>query len=321
MRYWISSAAFSRGAALRMALPALLCVSLLSSDGREKTIPASRPPVYDLVVSRGVSMERVDLEWKCSFPGATHVIFRSYYEQGGFEKIGETRETRFSDSTVEEAMKAWYRVSAVRRGATGPAATEYGYRKPRDPKSLTMQELTGNRTQPWPEPPTTEAREREKLHLQLYEKYYESYFMMTFIYLVGRIYIKSGDVLAYRDFKDYSWDPANRKVFFSKPGVMNVRFHSRRFFRFIRDMYYMNIPFKELLPRVIKNAVLFCVRAGEDEVRLRDGRIRYIPRYDCAGMGTEYVRDYRKWRSHSIMFATSDEELYRKIREAEKKGY
>lgn len=321
MKYWISSAAFSRGSALRMALPALLGLTLLSADGAGKRAPDPPPAVQDLAVSQGSSTERVDLEWKCSEPAASYVIHRSYYEKDGFEKIAETRSAVFSDTTVDEAVKAWYRVSAVRKGVAGPPATGYGYRKPRDPRSLTLDELTGNRNQPWPEPPGPEAREREKLHLQLYEKYYESYFMMTFIYLVGRIYVKSGDVLAYRDFKSYTWDPANRKVFFSKPGVMNVRFHSKRFFRFVRDMYKLKIPFDELLPRVIENAILFCVRSGEDEMRLRDGRIRYVPRYDCAGMGTEYVRDYRKWRSHSIMFATSDEELYKRIREAQKKGY
>jgi len=83
----------------------------------------------------------------------------------------------------------------------------------------------------------------------------------------------------------------------------------------------MNIPFEELLPRVMANSFLFCVRAGESETRLPDGRIRYLPHFNAVGMGTEYHRDYAKWRGNSIMFATSDEDLYRQILEAARKGY
>ncbi len=318
MRYRNSSSAFYR-ISLRIAFLLPLCLPLIPQVGVGAA--GTLPDVYDLKISRGVSTEQISLEWKSAFPGESFVVYRSYFERGEYEKIGESEESRFVDTGAEEGIKSWYRVHARTGDVTGPAAIGYGYRAPRNPRGLTMQELTGNRTQPWPTPASPEAREREKLHLRLYEKYYESYFMMTFIFMVGRIYINNGDILAYRGFRGYTWDPANRMIFFAKPGTLNVRFHSKRFFRFVRDMHNLKIPFDDLLPRVIENAVLFCVRSGEDEMRQRDGRIRYIPRYDCAGMGTEYVRDYRRWRGNTIVFATSDENLYRRIRNAQLKGY
>ncbi|HOD16467.1 MAG: hypothetical protein KBC90_13940 [Spirochaetes bacterium] len=280
------------------------------------------PVVSGLNVSRGASFDRVTLSWLCNYPDAVFTITRSYFERGPAVPIGETKVTSFSDMTAEPGIKCWYAITPSRGGAAGMPVTGYGYRKPPNPRGLTVDEMLGPRTRPWPpEPATEEERARQKLHLELLDKYYESYFMASFIVMVGRMYINSGDLLAYRDFRSYTWDPANRTVFFARPGVLTIKFYSKRFFRFVRDIYNMGIPFEDLLPRLISNAILFCVRSGESEVREPSGRVRYLPTMEAVGMSTEYVRDYEKWKSHSVVFATSDENLYKKVREAESKGY
>jgi hypothetical protein len=279
------------------------------------------PVVSALNVSRGASFDRVTLSWLCSLPDSTFSITRSYSEKGPAVPIGETKATSFADLTAEPGIKCWYTITPAREGAAGTPVTGSGYRKPPNPRSLTVDEMLDPRTREWPEPVTGEERERESLHLELLEKYYESYFMATFIVMVGKIYINSGDLLAYRDFRGYTWDPGSRTVYFSKPGVLTVKFFSRRFFRFARDMHNMNIPYEELLPRLVSNGILFCVRSGETEVREPSGRVRYVPNMEAIGMSTEYVRDYRKWKSTSVVFATSDENLYKRVREAESKGY
>ena len=279
------------------------------------------PIVSELKISQGISAQTISLSWTCNTDGNNFIISRSFFENGPFDKIGETRSVRFIDTTAEEGLKYWYSVSVVNPDLSGIPAFGHGYRKPPNTRGLTPDEVLSVRNKPWPAPVSDEEAEKQKLHLQLFEKYYENYFMVAFIVMVGKIYVSSGELLVYRDFRLCSWDPANRTIHLCKPGMVPVKFHSKRFFRMVRDMHEMKIPYDDLLPRMIGNAILYCVRIGEKEVKEPDGRTRYAPCFEAVGMSTEYVRDYENWRSASIVFATSDEELYRRIREAQMKGY
>lgn len=279
------------------------------------------PVVESVKASRGTSLARVTLAWKCAPAADRYNVFRSHYEGGPFEKIGETGTTRFADTTAEEGIKYWYMVQGVIAEISGIPAADSGYRKPAAPRSLTVSDLVDNRTRPWPPPAAPEEEEKQGRHIFLMEKFYESYIMMSFIMMVGKMYVDSGDLVVYRDFSNYSMDIPNRIIYFTKPGLVTVKFFSNRFFRFLWRMKELDIPQEELLPRLIANSVLFCVRTGDREIRLNDGRTRYEPTFEAVGLGTEYVRDYEKWKSHSIMFATSDKELYRRIREAHLRGY
>ncbi|OHD70391.1 MAG: hypothetical protein A2W19_16465 [Spirochaetes bacterium RBG_16_49_21] len=287
----------------------------------EEFLPGIPPDIAALKVSKGDPSGKIFLSWESTTLDGNYAIYRSFYESGPFIKIGETESKTFCDATADEGWKYWYMVCRINGGTPGVPAVDYGYRKPEIPKGLTVSEMLDGRNKPWPVPSTAGEREREKLHLRLYEKYYESYLMATFISLVGRFYINSGELLAYRDFKVYSWDPGNRKIYFEKPGIFAAKFYSRRFFRFIRDMHDMKIPYDELLPRVIKNAVIFCIPSGEKEIKEPDGRCRYIPNLEAVALGTEYIRDYEYWKSNTIFFATSDDEIYKRIREVQMRGY
>ena len=82
-----------------------------------------------------------------------------------------------------------------------------------------------------------------------------------------------------------------------------------------------NLIFDAIRKRLIDNAVMFCIRSGDKEMMEPDGRIRYTPTLEVVGMMTEYHRDYENWKSNVIVFGTSDEEIYRRIKEAQMKGY
>ncbi|MBP7735515.1 MAG: hypothetical protein KA369_06030 [Spirochaetes bacterium] len=277
--------------------------------------------VSSLSISRGTSKDSVSLTWSSTTPGSTFSISRSPFPHGPYETIGETGAKRFVDSTAEAGIKYWYRVAATKEDLTGIPASGYGFRQPPDPKGLTLDELLEGHTRPWPVPATEEEREKEQRNLRLYEKYYESYFMMTFIIMVGRIYINSGELFAFRGFKFHSFDQPNRIVYFSRPGMAPVKFFSRRFFRFFRDVQLMDLDFIGILTRLVDNAVMFCIHSGYKEQQEPDGRIRLLRSYEVVGLITEYHRDYEKWKSNAIVFGTSDENLYRRIREAQMKGY
>jgi hypothetical protein len=281
------------------------------------------PSVKDLKISQGTSPSQVSLSWKSAGGENDFTISRASYESGPYAKIGETKSTRFVDTTAEEGIKYWYTVSVARDGLPGISAAGSGYRKPPHQPGLTADEMLDSRTMPWPAPDphdSIEEREKENIRLKLFEKYYESPFMVTFIIMVGKMYINSGELIAYRDFNAYTWDPANRVIYLIKPGMPRIKFHSRRFFRFVRDVHDLHIPYEELLPRVIGNAILFCVRTDDREVRQADGRTKYLPTLEAVGMSTEYHRNYEKWRSNTIVFSTSTEALYKRILEAQRRG-
>ncbi len=279
------------------------------------------PTVSRLSVSRGTSRDAVSMKWTSNTSGNTYRIYRSPYHNGPYEAIGETDAGRFSDSTAEIGIKYWYRVTVTRGEISGITASGYGYRKPPNPKGLTYNDLLDDHNKPWPKPATEVERALESRNLKLYEKYYESYFMMTFIIMAGRMYINSGELIALRGFKFHSFDQPNRIVYFSKPGMPLVKFYSRRFFRFFRDVQIMKLDFYAIRKRLIDNAVMFCIRSGDKEIMEPDSRIRYVPTLEVVGMMTEYHRDYEKWKGNVIVFATSDEEIYRKIREAQMRSY
>ena len=279
------------------------------------------PVVSGLTLSRGTVKDAVSMTWKSNTSGKTYTIYRSPYPNGSFEAIGKTETGRFTDTTAEAGIKYWYRVTVTGGEIPGVSATGYGHRRPPNPKGITINELLDGHTRQWPTPATEEERILEGKNLKLFKKYYESYFMVTFIIMVGRIYINSGELLALRGFKFHHFDQPNRIVYFSIPGMSLVKFHSQRFFRFFRDVQLMDLDFRALRKRMIDNAVMFCIRTGEKEMREPDGRIRYVPTLEVVGLMTEYHRDYEKWKSNVIVFATSDEEIYRKIREAQMRGY
>jgi hypothetical protein len=279
------------------------------------------PFITNLKASRGTSFKQISLSWTSTPAADSALISRSQYEYGDFIKIGETESNSFNDTSALEGIKYWYQVCGVSGGTPGASSVDFGYRKPEIPKGLTVSDMLDARDKPRQEPATPDERRKEKLHLRLFEKYYESYLMATFISIVGRFYINSGELLAYRDIRIQSWDPGNRTIYFEKPGIFAARFFSRRFFRFIRDMHDLHIPYDELLPRTIKNAVIFCIPSGEKEIREPDGRYRYIPNLEAVALGTEYTRDYEYWKSNTIFFATSEEGIYKRIREVQMRGY
>lgn len=328
------STGFSRKTAFLLIIPFFLHSPATTACARTEqaaanhgprfhTLPGqkSTPAVSSLTISQGTSKDSVTLSWSSTTTGNIFTISRSPFPNGFYQPIGETAANRFVDSTGEAGIKYWYRVAVTKNDRTGIPATGYGFRQPVEPKGLPLDELLEGHTRPWPVPATEEERKKEQRNLRLYEKYYESYFMMTFIIMVGRMYINRGELLAFRGFKFHSFDQPNRIVYFSRPGMAPVKFFSRRFFRFFRDVQLMDLDFIEILTRLVDNAVMFCIRSGYKELPEPDGRIRMLRSYEVVGMITEYHRDYEKWKSNAIVFGTSDENLYRRIREAQMKGY
>ena len=281
-----------------------------------------KPYISKLVINSVSSPGKISLSWKSSVKCNKIFISRSHYKFGPFTKIGISTSNIFTDDNAEVGLKYWYKIRGMKNKTWSNLASGSGYRKPPGPKSCTVEDLIKDRDKPEdPEPKTAEGKRKKRYHLYLMDHYAESYVSMTFIFLVGKIYVRNGDVVAYKDFRNYRYNHRTKTIYYIKPGQMYVKFYSDRLYRFIRDMGRLKIPRKELMPRLVWNSVLFCHRTGDKEIRSADGKTRYIPEFEAIGVMTEYYRNYKKWKSNTVAFATSDKKLYKKIQEAEKTGY
>jgi hypothetical protein len=70
----------------------------------------------------------------------------------------------------------------------------------------------------------------------------------------------------------------------------------------------------DLFSRLMDNGVFYCVYEHDTPVLQNDGTIKYIPQYSAVGMSTEYFKDNKAWKSETITFTTSDEELLKRVK-------
>jgi hypothetical protein len=278
------------------------------------------PRAGDLTASRGAADKSIRLKWTGGIAGSRFSIYRSVKRDGPQDLLDTTVYMEYTDSTADAGIKYYYKIVPAIDSIKGAAVSTWGYIKPSSPEGFTPNEIVGQKVRGKEIPSTPADVARMKRDLKLYEEYYESYFMITFIYLVGKMYVNRGELLVYRDFNRYALDRKNKIAYFHKQDL-TVKFLSERFFRFVRDMGWQQIPESEIMPRVVQNGIAFCIRMGETESTGADGITRFIPTFEAVGFSTEYYRDYREWKSNTIVFASSDKELDRKIKEAKSKGY
>lgn len=281
---------------------------------------AGAPAVTGLTASRGESGRHVSLKWTGTDAGG-FTIERAARAAGPFVRIAETTVSHYRDTTAEPGLLHWYRVIPRSGSTEGVPAVATGYRSPPSPQTLLPSAILGTRTLDRPPAPTAPAaRDLEERSLKYVAEYYEKPFMAWVIVTIGRLYVSRGDLLVYRDVPRWSWDHQAMTLAMTKPGEFHATFFSERFFRYVKWMDHYRIPREHLLKRSMANAIIYCVRAGDIEERRADGTVRYVPHLAVVGLSTEYFRDWMEWKSHSIVFASSDPELARRIREAWRQG-
>ncbi len=305
----------SRSANGSTAPPALSIIRSVN-DFRAGRIPA----ITRLSVSKN-SIRNIVLEWETNIRWKRFIISRSYRRYGPFKKLAVTGSGSYTDRSAERGIKYWYRIAPVVRGGIGDQVTDYGYVDPGTPRSLQPGEILDirNRERP-PYPSDPEKLNDMKLHLLLMEHFYDSPFIISLIVFIGRPYVERGEMLVYRDYKNYRIDRKNQLLYMYKPGTMEVRLHSKRLFRFILYNDIMKIPERELVDRVLRNGIVFCIRNGVKEDLRGDGRVHLVPRFRALGFSTEYWRDYKKWKSHTIVFGSDEKDLAEEMGRAYREG-
>jgi hypothetical protein len=96
-------------------LPVLFLIfffSILSAD--EDIQKKEDNIVYEVRASLGDSTKDILINWKFHKADENFIIFRSKFEEGLYEKAGESKNTRFIDNTAEMGVKYWYRISYLK---------------------------------------------------------------------------------------------------------------------------------------------------------------------------------------------------------------
>jgi hypothetical protein len=88
-----------------------------------------------------------------------------------------------------------------------------------------------------------------------------------------------------------------------------IIFYTNKFFRLLKEAQDLS-----LMKRLMNNAIMFCIYKGEKRVQFKNGRVKYIPYYEAAGMITQYFKYYKQWKKNTIIFGTSRDELKEKIK-------
>ncbi len=267
------------------------------------------------IASKGLSNSKVELSWKYN-SGEPVSVLKSEKESGPFAKIAFTNAGRYTDRNVEAGVKYWYRISDQ---TAAILASDYGYTKPPAPRGLMPDEIIKSRTKPLPRPLNEEMQARWDRHLSVMNDYYENYITVSIIIYIGKIYILRGDLVAFRDFSDYTIDYFNKTINVKKDGMNPIKFHSKRLFRFLKRCDKNLINELEILPRLVNNAIFFCVRRDNDVQTGPDGKTRMVPVFEALGMSTEYFRDNGNWRSSTIVFGSDTKDLDELIEKNRKK--
>ncbi len=77
---------------------------------------------------------------------------------------------------------------------------------------------------------------------------------------------------------------------------------------------------EDLIQRLISNGFAYSMFSGFTAIPAENGQFRYIPRYEAFGISTQYFLYDRDWQNCTIMLATSNEELKKRMADAQKQG-
>jgi hypothetical protein len=193
------------------------------------------PKITDFTATQGATKKEIALNWKFSSSCDKYKIYRSEKKHSPYIQIATERNTSYLDTDADEGIKYFYKVMPEKNGVEGEPLFAWGYVKPGNPKSLTVDDLVASKTKSRPVLSEPAEIAKNKRHMKLMEEYYDGYFMTSFIFIVAKMYINNGDLIAYRDFTHYTLDRINKTVYLNKQGL-KVKFYSDRFFRFVRDI-------------------------------------------------------------------------------------
>lgn len=291
--------------------------------GRMRLFAEQRLPVpaEDAGASPDPNGGRIVISWKCNPAQGPFAVFRSHSERGPFQLIADGITTgTHEDSSIVPGVEYHYSVTGMSDGIPGDPASPVKCHLPAPmPKGASLAQLEKAKT-------VSEAalRRRKKdptvrAHIKFLEKHYMHPIKLSLALFMSKPYIDSGALVPLTGFDGYQTDEEARAVLLTRSDYSCcVMLKSGKLFSILEEAKSSGIPdFDGLTRTIIENAVAYAMPAGEKELTDDEGRVRHVPLFAAFGMSSEYFRNYRGWRSNTLMVGTSDSELKKKMKEAQ----
>jgi hypothetical protein len=272
-------------------------------------------PVKSLAAGMGKSYDNTPVTWEAVPECSSYGIFRAKTKDGAYHPAGISETPEFTDTGAEPGVGYFYAVAPYYNGIrTELCDPVTGYRKPHVPKDRDFKKLLESFNKPKPHLKGEAALKAQKHESMIKDIYFNSVKLKIVLYM-SRSYIDKKELFVYNGFTDFLIDREKRRITMKHPGDdADFFFDNNTFFAKI-----VNLEDPDLTETLLKNSILFCVSNGEAEHRLENGEVRYVPSLEVFSLCTQYFNECREWPSSSLLFATKNKELRKRMDDAMKK--
>jgi hypothetical protein len=273
-------------------------------------------PVTNLAATQGYAQPFTKLTWDAVPDCALYEILSSIdSETGPFIPAGTTKNPAFFDTDAKPGRKTWYAISPViDKIRTEPSAPASGYRKQPFPKEDDLRTIIGSFNRPYPRMTAAEAKKAAADTAYL-KQWYQNATKLNLILYMSRDYIQKKELYVLRGSDNYEFSIDGREIRISPAGAKyRIVFKNGTFHRRVASRND-----RELTDRLLKNALLFCIPAGDVETTDEEGNTVYLPRFDVITMCTTYFYNTADWNSTTLLYTTVDDSLKVKVDKEKKK--
>lgn len=261
----------------------------------------------------GKSPDLINVTWQDPYGCKKYMVSRSTLRAGAYIELAQTKVPYFADSSAQPGVKYWYRIQGYRgEGYTALSDPEDGYRSMPLPDGLNIDEVISRKNNS-PTYRNDEERKTAERHERVLRPYYKHPLKLNLIILVAKYYVRRGDLKILGDFYRYYTNDKTGSFFLigkNSSYTYTVTLENSRFVRIARNWS------KDLLDRLMQNALLYCIYSGDRELRDRNGMVYMVPHFNAVGFTSEYYRNDRNWKNRTVMFDSDNEELDAMIRRA-----
>ena len=233
------------------------------------------------------------------------VLSSTESEDGPFFSAGTTKNPLFTDKDSKPGLKTWYAVCPVIGGIRAEqSSAAAGYRKTVFPKDIDLKTLLASFNKPRPKQTKDEAK-KAAADIAYIKQWYQNPTKLKLMLFMSKEYLRKKQLYALRGNDDYEFSADGREIrIFPADRTHLIVFKNGTF-----DRRIAKHGDKSLTDRLLKNALFFCVPAGDVETTNADGNAVYIPRFDVITMTSTYYRDAYDWESATVLYTTVDETL------------
>jgi hypothetical protein len=273
-------------------------------------------PVKKLTAINGTKQKAAPtLSWEeipeCPMSG----VYRARTKDGVYMQAGIVSTTTFTDQNGDPGLKYFYAIAPIYNGIrTELSEPINAFKAPFPPKDQDLKKLIGSFNKPRPKLSPEEQVKADK-HISMIKEIYFNKTKLNMLLFVSRSYTEKKELLVYSDFNKIKIDKENRRITLTGDHDDFELFFDNNTF-FTRVVSQNDNELSEIL---VKNAVYFCMPSGEKEIVLENGEARIIPVLEVLSMCTQYFKHSKDWQESTLVFATKNQELRKRMEDAQSK--